>query len=287
MQKIRWRRGQENGMRLHEQDGVLWFSFPGLDREEGLVNAFSTRIGGASTGDCATMNFSYSLGDKPEHVLENYRRMGKVCGFAPEDCVSSDQTHTVNVRRVTREDCGSGVTGPKRFFDTDGLLTDEPGIVLATSYADCVPLYFYDPVRRAIALSHSGWRGTAAGMGRVTVEAMADMFGTGPGDLLAAIGPSICQDCYEVSRDVAEQFDPACSYETENGKFQLDLTAANLRILMDAGIPKERILLSGLCTCCNPDLLWSHRATKGRRGTLEAFLMLKPESGKKMRGGSL
>ncbi len=138
-----------------------------------------------------------------------------------------------------------------------------------------------DPVHKAIGLSHSGWRGTVGRMGQATVEAMERSFGSQPKDLLCAIGPSICQDCYEVSRDVAEAFIFAFpTHEKEIlqagalGKYQLDLWKANEIVLTEAGVLKEHIDLAGLCTCCNSSILFSHRASKGKRGNLGAFLML-------------
>ena len=161
--------------------------------------------------------------------------------------MSSDQTHTTNVRRVTEKDRGSGITREREFHDTDGLITDTPGVVLATYYADCVPLYFVDPVHRAIGLSHSGWRGTVHRMGAATIEAMRETFGTNPSDLLTAIGPSICRDCYEVSEDVIEQFAAAFPaelhntlyYRKPNGRYQLNLWEANRRILLESGVPRR------------------------------------------------
>ena len=111
-----------------------------------------------------------------------------------------------NVLRVGRKQCGIGVTRKRPYTDVDGLITNEPNVVLATFYADCVPLYFVDPVHRAIGLSHSGWRGTVNRMGKETLIAMNREFGTEAHDVIAAIGPSICQDCYEISQDVAEHF---------------------------------------------------------------------------------
>jgi hypothetical protein len=184
----------------------------------------------------------------------------------------------------------------------DGLVTDEPGLALVTSYADCVPLYFADKKHKAIGLAHSGWKGTAAGMGKCMVETMYDEFGSRPEDIAAAIGPSICRDCYEVSADVAEVFMElfaqddalirqisAAGYKSgytgrkaevvvpgrEGGKYQLDLWLANILILMKAGIPLNNIEVTDICTCHNPEYLFSHRASHGKRGNLSAFLMLK------------
>ena len=196
--------------------------------------------------------------------------------------VLSDQTHTTNVRVITEEDRGKGILRPQDYSDVDGMITNVPGIVLVTSYADCVPLYFVDPVRKAIGLSHSGWKGTVGHIGQKTVEKMHEVYGSEPKDIVAAIGPSICQSCYEVCDDVAEAFranftaDEAADIllDKGNGKYQLDLWKANWYVLTDAGILSEHLSVTDLCTACHPDLLWSHRKTNGQRGGLSAFLSL-------------
>ena len=246
--KLKWKNPAAPGPQVRENNGVIWLSYPMLEQCPGVRNAFSTREGGVSQGIWSTMNLSYTRGDDPEHVTENYRRFAAAAGFRTEDIVSSDQTHTTNVRHVTEKDRGSGITREREFHDTDGLITDTPGVVLATYYADCVPLYFVDPVHRAIGLSHSGWRGTVHRMGAATIEAMRETFGTNPSDLLTAIGPSICQDCYEVSEDVIERFAAAFPaelhntlyYRKPNGRYQLNLWEANRRILLESGVPAPR-----------------------------------------------
>ncbi len=261
------------------ENGVTYLTFPGLERTGVVRHLFSTREGGVSEGIYRSMNLSYARGDDKEAVDENYRRIAEVLGSSVEDMVCSDQTHTDHIRLVTAKDRGKGVTRPKDYTDVDGLITQEKGIVLCTFFADCVPLFFVDPVRRAIGLSHSGWRGTVQKIGRKTVERMKEAFGTDPKDVYAAIGPSICQDCYEVSEDVAEEFGksfPAGElfYETKPGKYQLDLWEANRLVMLEAGIPAEHIEVTDLCTCCNPDFLFSHRASHGQRGNLAAFMKL-------------
>ena len=193
----------------------------------------------------------------------------------------SDQTHTVHIRQVTEADKGKGVLQKKDYTDIDGLITNVPGITLTTFYADCVPLFFLDPVNKAAGLAHSGWRGTVGRMGEKMVRAMKDTFGSEPENLYAGIGPSICQDCYEVSADVADRFreefqgyeeDAGLLYKTKPRKYQLNLWKANEIVLTEAGILREHISFPGICTCCNPEFLFSHRASQGKRGNLCAFL---------------
>lgn len=227
------------------------------------------------------MNISIHRGDDPEAVEENRRRIAAAIGVDREKMVYTCQTHTTNVALVTEEDAG------KSLPETDGMITETPGLCLVTFYADCVPLYFVDPVRKAVGLSHSGWRGTVHNMAGVTVRKMEEAFGSRPEDILAAVGPSICQDCYEVSEDVIGQFkenyDPSVwgelFYQKEEqkgrGKYQLDLWKANELNLLGAGLLPEHIAVTNLCTCCNPRILFSHRVSGWNRGNLSAFLALK------------
>ena len=267
--------------RKHEETEYL--VFPGLEGAGMVRHLFSTRRGGVSRGFYASMNLSYTRGDEKEAVDENFRRIAAVFHSTPDRIVCSDQTHTANIRKVTLADAGKGVTRDKDYSDVDGLITDQAGLILATFYADCVPIFLADPGRRAIGLVHSGWRGTVSGIGRAALGAMREEFGTRPEHVRAAIGPSICQDCYEVGWDVAEKFAELFGEEAgavlkpgrEEGKYQLDLWEANRRILLEAGILPENLEVTDLCTCCNSGYLFSHRATGGKRGNLGAFMELR------------
>ena len=255
-----------------------------LFRKTGIVkSAFSTRLGGVSEGYYSSLNLSFDRGDDPARVLENFKRIGASMGVAVEDMVLSKQTHTTNVRVVTEEDKGKGVIRERDYTDVDGMITNVPGICLVTSYADCVPLYFVDPVKKAIGLSHSGWRGTVGKIGKNTVQLMQENFGSKPEDLLAAVGPSVCMECYEVSEDVIGQFKEAFQskywqelfYKKENGKYQLNLWKANELIFLESGILPEHMAITNVCTHCNSKILYSHRTMGNNRGNLCAFLALK------------
>lgn len=270
---------QEDGRELE------YLTFPAFE-DSGLVeHLITTRLGGVSEGELSTMNLSFTRGDREENVLENYRRIGRVLGCAPEDMAASHQTHTVNIRRVTASDRGKGIVRPRDYDNIDGLITDEKGIALVTCYADCVPLLFLDPVHQAVGLAHSGWRGTLRRMGQRMTEAMAEAFDSRPWELIAAIGPSICQECYEVGEEVAEQFlqlfgGRECSRRVVapgkmEGKYQLDLWLANRLLLEEAGIPRGSISVTDICTCHNSGYLFSHRGSGGHRGNLGVFLMLR------------
>ena len=256
-----------------------YLTFPMLESLGVVKHLISTRLGGVSQGDLSTMNLSFSRGDAPENVLENYRRIAKVLACEVGDMVASDQTHTTNVRLVTEADKGKGILCPRDYRDVDGLVTDIPGVVLVTYYADCVPLFFVDPIKKVIGLAHSGWRGTVDRMGEVVVKSMEKHFGSNVTDIYAAVGPSICRDCYEVSEEVASQFmfefgETVVTPGKVSGKFQLDLWMTNRMILEQAGIPATQIQVTDICTCHNRDYLFSHRATGGKRGNIAAFLAL-------------
>lgn len=268
---------RQNTFQLPEGRGnVEYLTFPALEETGIARHLISTRLGGVSGGEFSSMNLSFSRGDQEERVRENYRRIGRILGCELEDMVAARQTHTVNIRRVTREDRGKGITIPADYEEIDGLMTDQRGIVLVIYFADCVPLFFIDPVHGAVGLAHSGWRGTAAGIGSYMVRAMGEAYGTRPEELYAAVGPCICGDCYEVDGDVASQFKGRGVRPGKRpGKYQLELRQANRQLLLQAGIREDRLQVADLCTCCNPEYLFSHRASGGRRGSLAGFLGLR------------
>ena len=269
---------------------------PLLAKEDGIISLYTTRHGGVSTGDQASLNLSHKMETNPEHTKTNFRLVAKALETEDNRLVGGDQTHTNNVRVVDASDAGHNVTRPKSFFDVDALVTNDPAISLFVTTADCVPILFYDPVKRVVGAAHSGWKGTCNGIAAKVVECMHDEFGTDPADVLASIGPSICKDCYEVSADLYEAFSTSGYYtesevndiferkstdvfgrdsEDSEVKYQLDLWKANEYILLNCGVLREHIETTCLCTCCNPTVLFSHRASKGRRGGLGAFIRLK------------
>lgn len=276
------RKPGENPMRESAYGEVVYLTFPLLEKTGLVRHGFSTRMGGVSEGIFSSMNLSFQRGDEEEKVRENFKRMAAALGTSTERMVFSDQTHTTNVRVVTKEDRGKGIHYPLDYHDIDGLVTNEKDIMLVTFYADCVPIYLVDTRHEAIGLCHSGWRGTVGKISQETLKVMKENYKTEAKDVVAAIGPSICQDCYEVSEDVilevekgfGEEYVKELAYKKENGKYQLNLWRANEIALTEAGVPKEQIQTTDICTCCNKEYLFSHRATAGRRGNLAAFLSL-------------
>lgn len=272
---------------FNQKDEVAYVTFPKLNEYTNIVHGFSTRLGGVSKNHLASMNLSFSRGDERENVFENHRRFGKAIGYDENKLVFSDQVHTTVIHKVTEADCGKGITKESDIRGVDGLVTNIPGIPLITFYADCVPLYFYSPEKKVVALAHSGWRGTIEEIGAKMVHFMETEYGCRAGDMICAIAPSICQNCYEVSEDVALQFEEKYKsfyqgknmnellYKKENGKYLLNLHKACEITLLNAGILKEHLDITNLCTCCNPEIFFSHRASHGMRGNMGAVIMLK------------
>lgn len=256
--------------------------FPLLSGLEFVRHGFSTRLGGVSEDELSTMNLSNQRGDKPERVKENFRRICSTLELRAEDLVLSDQIHETFVYKAGHEDKQGVFPERKKLSGVDGLVTNEPDVVLVTSYADCVPLFFVDVKNRAIGLSHSGWKGTVGKIGSLTVLKMKELYGSRPEDIVAVIGPSICAGCYETGEDVAGLFretfnnwDPdRYLNQKDDGHYLLDLWSVNRQLLLEVGILPRNIGVSAICTCCNPSLLFSHRAAGGKRGNLCGFLSI-------------
>ncbi len=268
---------QSNTLCAHERDGVVYYTFPAFDEIPFVRHGFSTRLGGVSKGIYRSMNLSFTRGDDEGAVRENFARFCRAMGVDSDNVVISAQEHHTTLYTATAADRGRGVTYPRGYEDIDGLLTNEADVVLCTQYADCVPLFFVDPVRRVVATSHAGWKGTVARIGEETVKRMERDYGCRPEDILAAIGPSIGPCCFEVDAPVYEAFsqlplfDSGC-YRQRGEKYDINLWEVNRRILLEAGIALDHLTVTDLCTRCHPEVFWSHRATGGKRGSLAAFI---------------
>lgn len=259
---------------------LIYFTIPSFD-ETGLVkHCFTSRQGGFSQGIYDNLNTSLTKEDDKESVLVNLDTVCSAIGIDYTKLVASAQTHKDVVRVVDMGDLGKGIIRETDICDTDALITNIPGLPLITYYADCVPIYILDKNKKAVGLVHSGWRSTVLKIAVKTLEAMKENYGTVPGDCLIGIGPSIEQDCFEIGEDAtalfAEAFDNWKEFITYKGegKYNADLWKAVSLMLMEFGVPKENITLSGLCTKCNEDLFFSHRRDRGRTGSLSAIIEL-------------
>ena len=268
-------------MTQRTHNGVTFLAADGIDAAGGAAHGFSTRLGGVSEGMWESLNLGVSRGDNPDHVKENYRRFLAAIGADGTRTASSNQVHGGVVRTVTTADVKDDLYG-KVSYEADGLMTDLPGVTLLVYTADCIPILFYDPVRRAVAAVHAGWRGTAAGIASQAVERMRDVYGCRPGDILAAIGPGIGPDCFETHEDVPNAMTAALSTAVlqhikikANGKFSVDLKGINAMRLGQAGLAADHIAVSSLCTACHPEMFWSHRRLGTSRGSMAAAIQLK------------
>ncbi len=249
----------------------------------GSRHCFSTRLGGVSGGDLSSLNLGTHRGDEPGNVRENYAILGAAVGFSPEDTVFTKQVHTDCVLRVGRADRGTGLFREQE-VPCDALITDEPGVALCCFSADCVPILLYDPVRRAAAAVHSGWRGTALGIAAKAAAAMGAEFGCKPENLRAAIGPCISKCCFETDADVPDAMraalgdDAAPAIEKSGEKYHVDLKSINRIWLARAGILPEHIDVTDACTACAPERFWSHRRVGNARGSLAGIIAIPAKS---------
>lgn len=269
---------QSDVLTLHDRSGVGYLTFNAISDIPCVTHAFSTKIG-EGTRTVHPMDMSFDHDDRAA-VTENYLRLCDAVGLDFPSLVASAQDHHTYVRVCTSADKGVGIYRPKDRQSVDALVTNETGLTLCTYYADCTPIFFVDPVRRAIGLAHAGWRGTVGRIAAKVVDALCENYGTDPADVICAVGPNISACCYEVDTPCADQF-CALGLDSErfvfpkgSGKYMVDMLECNRQVLVSRGVRVENIVLSDICTMCHSDLLWSHRATKGDRGTMAAFLRL-------------
>lgn len=263
-----------------KHNDVTYLAADGMEAVGGVAHGFSTRQGGVSQGMWASLNLGVSRGDNPDHVRENYRRFLVAIGAKEGKLAMTNQVHGGTVRTVTSADWKDDPYG-KVTYEADGLMTATPGVTLMIFSADCIPILFYDPVRKVIAACHAGWRGTAAGIATHTVERMKDVYGCRGEDILAAIGPGIGPCCFETHEDVPNAMTAAMATAAlpymqikENGKFAVDLKGINARRLEQAGLDPANIAICGECTACQPDRFWSHRKVGNQRGSMAAAIQL-------------
>ncbi len=262
---------------LHEEKGKPSSIFmlhswcePGDD--EGLTAGFTTRHAG---------NVALHVGDDPQAVIANRESVAGLLGWKFAAFTCAEQVHGSDVYVVTAEDTGRG-SGSREtaIADTDAMITNEPNVLLAMFYADCVPLYFHDPVTGAMGLAHAGWKGTVSEIAVKTVAKMQEVYGALPENIRAAIGPSIGDCCYEVDESVLKHVRPLLDNLTEDivklnefgDRAQLNLKHLNRQLMIKAGIMPSRIEISSWCTSCHTEMLFSHRKEKGATGRMMSWL---------------
>lgn len=286
---------------INEIQDFKYITFPSFEKYDEIFHGFTTRAGGVSEGSFASMNLGFSTGDNNENVRRNIEIMAEKLNLNVDDIVETHQTHTNNIMYVTEEnkkERGHTSTNGKppkegvkecpqiertergQLKDIDGLYTDKKNLVLMSFHADCTPVFLYDPVKKVIGIVHAGWRGTIQNIAGVMVRAFIKDFNSEPKDIKAAIGPSLCKECFEVDEDVKDLFVATDEsfmnfMETKGVKYHFNLWEINKYLLLKEGLKEENIEISGICTKCRNDLFFSHRGQGGKRGLMTGLLMMK------------
>jgi len=261
-------------MAFVEQNGIRYFSFDSF-AEESLVQGVFSRHGGVSPQPWSSLNLGGTVGDDRERVVENRRRMFEAVDLPVDSLYDAWQVHGERVMVIDK---------PRPLEEehekADALITAKDDVTLLMRFADCVPIFFYDPVRRVVGITHAGWMGTVKKIGLKTVNEMIRVFGCDPGDVIAGIGPSIGPDEYEVGENVIEAVRMAFPddaekmlFKKQNGSLHLDLWEANRLALVEAGV--GRIEIAGISTAAHTGDWYSHRAEKGKTGRMGALIALR------------
>lgn len=266
-------------MYLTQKGQLKLLKFKDLDKFDFVNHTVSTRSGGVSSKNgLESLNLGTHTSDTTENVRENYRLFCDAAGYNVKRLVLGNQTHSLNVRYATEADCGKGIFGDRDYTDVDALITDIKNLPLVIHTADCVPVSFIDTRLKVIGIAHCGWRGTFGKLSKLTLDAMKNRFGTNPFDVVSSVGPCICQMCYEVSaelyNDFLNKFGKSDAIIINNSSCYIDLALVNKQILMECGVKEENIFLSDVCTCCNTELLYSHRGQGPKRGIFASVLEL-------------
>ncbi len=246
-----------------------------LFEDSGISHGFSSSLGGVSRGKINGFNLGFRVGDDKSSVMENYRLLSLDLDADLNKMVLAKQTHTDNIRIVTEDDLGKGISKISDIEDTDGLICNIPDTMLIVFAADCVPVLLYDKVNHAIGAVHSGWRGSVKGICQKAVCLMQKTYDCDPRNIVAAIGPSIGPCCFEVDEDTAIYFDDKYKIKKSNEKFNINLWQYNKDKLTESGVLSKNIDISRVCTICNSDRFYSYRTHRNQTGRQVAAIMLR------------
>ncbi|BED92423.1 MAG: peptidoglycan editing factor PgeF [Candidatus Paraimprobicoccus trichonymphae] len=268
-------------MNINFSNAVCYLTFKELEKFDFLKHSFSTRLGGVSKNEFKSMNFSFSNSDLKENVIENYKIFCEATKIDYNRLILPNQNHTNNIKIVTEKNLKPEFWNDKENQDIDGFVTNEKNINLVTFHADCLPVYFLDPTKKIIGLVHSGWRGTVKKISKNMINILTNKFDSKVQDIICCIGPGIKKCCYEMDISMITKFEKInldinkfIEFSDFKNKIYLDLDTLSKLILINCGILEKNIFISDLCTKCNSGLLFSHRATKGKKGNMVASMTL-------------
>lgn len=261
-------------------EGIEYMTIPQWE-EQGVQILFTGRHAGNSIHPYSSLNMALHVGDEDKNVLENRKHVMKIFSSKINDIVCCEQVHGSDVAVVDKTHQGRGALEySSALAGFDAMITNKPGLFLSLFFADCFPVFLFDPVKKAIAMVHSGWKGTIKKIVINAVESMKREYKVNPVDIQGFIGPGILRCCFEISDQLAEsvnqefpEFDEILS--NNNGQYSWDLARTNYNLLLSAGLPGENILVSDLCTKCHNDKFFSYRAEAGKTGRMAAIIGLK------------
>lgn len=272
---------ESNVMNLNFSGDVGYLTFKDLEKYEFLNHAYSTRLGGISKNEFESMNLSFSCGDESKDVMKNYEIFCNALGFDMSKIVRTKQVHENEIEIISKKDVIDKKFEKEVLKTADGMVTNVPGVILSTRHADCLAIFMIDPILKVVGLAHAGWRGTVAKIAKSLLNAFVNHYGSNPKNIVCALGPGIGQCCFEVDENTFDEFKKMNPPDFDNcyikkaDKFNIDTLKVNKRLLTDSGVEAKNIFECDVCTCCNHDLLFSHRASKGKRGNNAAFIMIK------------
>lgn len=255
-------------MNLNIKNAVGFLTFEKFDDIKFVNHAFSTRLGGVSSGPFATLNLSNKIENNPENIKENLKRICCASNFNIESLYFLNQNHTANIKVVKSNNPDHNIY--------DGSITNVKGITLVTMHADCAPLFFVDPVTKSIGLAHAGWGGTVSNIAGKMVSKMQSEYGSSPKDIICAIGPCIHNCCFEIKNDILSYFTKINKnlVEFKNYKIYANIPECNKINMINSGISNSNIIVSDLCTKCNHDLFFSYRKQGITHGCSMAFISI-------------
>ncbi|NDI33656.1 peptidoglycan editing factor PgeF [Chengkuizengella sediminis] len=263
------------------QKPTLLYLSKWMEQYPQLSTGFTTRAGGVSEGDFASLNCGLHVNDNQEDVVTNRKMIAEAIGFSFDAVTCANQVHGDQIAVISKSEKGKGRSSQEDSIPfKDALITNEPNICLISFYADCVPLYFFDPVQQVIGIAHAGWKGTHLEIAEKTIGKMSEEYGSNPENTLVGIGPSIGDCCYEVDERIINHFENTQYFHSSiqskgNGKYTLNLKEMNRQIMLNAGILPTHIEITQYCTGCSTELFYSHRIEKGSTGRMMSWIGLK------------